>query len=187
MTINYKYVTFFQVLNLLLSLLITNSINTGVKFGPAFPSGTLERYYSASPSGMCYLELNNIMLDYTFSKLSSKINNNESFILHTVTVSYKYPFYYNDNLSFNASFGGTYNNINRKFEHGQEKAYALGLRYGIGYMQNFGDVFLQKLNPALVTNLYFNQIIQSRIWNSTQMISSNYLISLMIGLNFEIL
>ena len=176
------------MLNLLISLFIINSLDVGIKFGPDFPIGNLQRFYSTSATAGIYLQMNNVMLDYSFSKLLSKTNNNENLYLHSATISYQYPFYSKNNLSLTASFGGIYNRIIREYENGKEIGSAFGLRYGFGYEKSFGsNNLLKNLNPSLVSNLYLKQIIESRSWNSTQLLSSNYLISLMFGINLRLI
>jgi len=179
---------FLSVFNLLLSLLIINSVDIGVQFGPNIPSGNLAEFYRTSTTGSVYCEFNNFQLDYNFSKFTGKINNNEYFYLHSGILSYQYPFLKNEKRNLGAGFGGSYNRILRRYATAHEEGYALGVRYGIGYKENLlTNSFLKDLRPALISNIYLNQLIHSRNWNSTQVFSSNFLFSIMVGMNFSLL
>lgn len=172
-----------MVVNSLILLLTINSIDFGVRFGPIFPAGHLEQTYKVTAVGSLFCSVNNFELNYRFSKFSGKVNNQNYLYLHSGTIAYLYPFYHNQSRLFNAILGGSYNRIIRKFEPARESGYALGVNYGIGYKEMFADT---KFHPALLTQIYLSQIIQSHNWNSVQRITSNFLFSIMIGVSFRL-
>ncbi len=174
----------------IITLFIINAVDLGIKFGPALPSGSLEDNYKPTTalSGFCLVS--NFIIDYNYSQFRGKINGQENLLLHTITVSYEYPFYEKNNHWLNFSIGGNYNYIQRKMLSAREQTYAMGLKYGAGYKYNFPGTapdLISRLKPAAHTNLYLNQTIQTRDWNYNQIMSSNFFFSVMLGISIKIL
>jgi hypothetical protein len=167
----------------LICLLIINSIEVGAHFGPTSPTGSLANNYRLTTIGSLFGQVNNLELDYSYSKFNGKINNRDFLFLHIIGFSYQYPFLQMTNSQFTAVLGGNYNRVIRKLVSAHEASYVLGLKYGLGFNKNF--TVSEHLRPTLLSRLCLNQIIQARSWNSNQLLSSNLFISLTVGLSFR--
>jgi hypothetical protein len=179
-----------MLLTSLIALVAINTIDLGVKFGPTFPSGNLQNNYKVTTTTAGFCAVNNFVFDYSFSKFTNKINQQENLYLHSAVISYQYPAYQKNCHQINVILGGSYNYIRRRWLTANEQTYALGLRYGVGYKLSFSSTsseFVERLQPALHTNIYLNQIVQLRDWNYNQIMSSNFLFSIMLGVSFRIL
>lgn len=179
-----------MLLSSFILLFTINTVDLGIKFGPTIPSGSLGNHYktTAAISGFC--QVSNFVIDYNYSKHNSKINQQKNLLLHSITISYEYPFYQKNNHRFNISIGSNYNYIQRKMLSAREQTYAMGLKYGAGYKYSFSDTesnLITHIRPAVHTDLYLNQIIQAREWNYNQIMSSNFFFSIMFGVSFKIL
>jgi hypothetical protein len=179
-----------MLLSSLIALLVFNTVDLGVKYGPDFPSGNLQNSYKMTTTISGFSTIKNFIIDYSFSKFSSKINPQENLNLHSATIAYQYPLYEKNNHQLNISLGGNYNYLQRKWLNAKEQTYALGLRYGTGYKYSFRSTtakFIERLQLAFHTNIYINQIIQSRDWNYSEIMSSNFFFSIMVGISFRII
>lgn len=177
-----------MVVSSLVLLLTINSINLGIRFGPHIPVGNLERVYQVTTAASFFCGIKNLEIDYSFSKFTGRNNNKNLLYLNSGTIAYQYPFYQKKNRLLNMIVGASYNRIKRKLETAHEETYAMGLKYGIGYKENFGGTeLINRLRPALQIKIYLNQLIQSRNWNYSQVMSSNFFFSMMIGVSFNIL
>lgn len=179
-----------MLLNSIIFLLTINTVDLGMKFGTIFPIGNLENDYKTTTAISGFFQLSNFIIDYNYSKFNNKINQQENLSLHNVTISYEYPFYEKNNHQLNISLGGNYNYIQRKMLTAQEQTYAIGLKYGAGYKYSFSNAdsnIISRIRPAVHTNLYLNQIIQSRDWNYNQIMTSNFFFSVMFGVSIKIL
>ncbi|MCX8014954.1 MAG: hypothetical protein N2748_02945 [candidate division WOR-3 bacterium] len=174
--------------NAVILILAMNALQLGLEFGPVIPTSGLHQNYQTTSVIAGNVNLNNFQLDYRFTKLPSKINNQEYINWHTITVAYNYPFFQKGNRAFIASLGGNYNYFLRRLLRAQEKTYALGLRYGVGYQLKItGGELVDKIKPSLLATAYLNQVIQARDWNYNQIMTSNFFLSLLIGINFRVL
>jgi hypothetical protein len=177
-----------MLVNSIILLLTINSVELGVGFGPIFPTGTLERTNNTNTAGSVFCDVSNFSLDYSFSKLNSKNNTQDNLYLHSGTISIQYPFYNKNTRCLQAILGGSYNRLIRKLGIAREQSYALGVRYGIGYKEKLANVqIFNKLRPALSADIFLNQIVQTRNWNAAQLSSSNFLISIIFGISFNLL
>ncbi len=177
-----------MVVSSLILLLTINSIDLGIRFGPNFPAGNLERVYQVTTAASFFCEVKNLEIDYSFSKFTGRDNNKNLLYLNSGTIAYQYPLYQKKSRLLNMIVGASYNRIKRKLGTAHEETYAMGLKYGVGYKESFsGTELINRLRPALQTKIYLNQLIQSRNWNYNQVMSSNFFFLMMIGLSVNIL
>jgi len=167
-----------MVISSLILLLTINSIDLGLRFGPNFPVGNLERVYQVTTVASFFCGIKNLEIDYSFSKFTGRDNNKNLLYLNSGTIAYQYPFYQKKTRLFNAIIGTSYNRIKRKLGTAHEGTYAIGLKYGVGYKESLGRF-------KLVSGVYLSQIVQSRNWQSLQLSSSNFLLSLTTGVSIE--
>lgn len=159
-------------------ILLLNSLECGVQYGFNLPVTNIGRYYSPATSPTVFCSYNRFQIDYVFTQYTGKNRYNDYLYLHSVGGSFQYPFYQKKSRKVDIKFGGTYNRILRRFENGKEENYALGIRYGVGYKEILG-----RFN--FISDLYLNQIIQTRTWQSIQMLSSDFFLTMTIGFSIQ--
>jgi hypothetical protein len=169
----------------LLLLLTINSLEIGTQFGPIFPTGSLANTYQVSTTAGLFTSMNNFDLGYSYSKFASKLNTSENLFLHTIMLSYQYPFYKINNSQFLAILGANYNRIIHSLDIANEQNSVFSLRYGLGFKQNFA--ISKSLRPALLAQLNLNHILQMRSWNYSELLYSNLFISVTAGISFSFL
>jgi hypothetical protein len=176
------------VISSLIVLIAVNAINLGIGFGPNIPVGGIAQNYKTTTTATIFCTVNNLGIDYTYSKFTNKNTNIDHLSIHSTTISYQYPLFKKETHQMDIILGGNYNRIIHKFEVGVENGYAFGLRYGVGYEEKFvGSPLTDRIQPALSGRVLLNQIIQSQNWNYRQLTSSNFALSLLIGVSFRIL
>lgn len=167
---------------------LINSLELELKYGPNIPMGNLNRNYKTTSAISSALNFNNLQLAYSFTKFPSKISYQEHINWHEIALVYNYPFIKKQHNLVIALFGGNYNYFLRRMLRAEEKTYAFGLKYGLGYKQKFtGGDFVDKIKPALLAQIYLNQVIQARDWNYNQIMTSNFFLLLSLGVSFQIL
>jgi hypothetical protein len=176
------------VISSFIAIIAINTINLGIGFGPNIPVGGIAQNYKTTTTGTIFCTVNNLGIDYAYSKFTNKNTNIDHLSIHSTTISYQYPLFKKETHQMDIILGGNYNRIIHKFEIGAENGYAFGLRYGIGYQKKLvGSPLTDRIQPALSGRVLLNQIIQSQNWNYRQLTSSNFALSLLIGVSFRIL
>lgn len=169
-------------------IFVINSLELELKYGPNIPISNLNRNYQTTSAISSALNFNNFQLAYGFAKLPNKINRQEYINWHEIALVYHYPFIKKERNSMLASFGANYNYFLRRMLSVEEKTYAFGIKYGLGYKQKFtGGDFVDKIRPALLARVYLNQVIQARDWNYNQIMTSEFFLLLSLGISFQIL
>ncbi len=172
----------------LIVLIAVNAINLGIGFGPNIPVGGIAQNYKTTTTGTIFCTVNNLGIDYAYSKFTNKNTNIDHLSIHSITISYQYPLFKKETHQMDIILGGNYNRIIHKFEIGAENSYVFGLRYGLGYQEIIqGSQLIDRIKPALSGKILVNQYIQIRNWNYTQITSSNFTLALLIGISFRIL
>jgi hypothetical protein len=170
--------------SIILSVLMINSFDAGVCFGPVLPVGQLSIAYRPAANLSVFSSFNRFELSYSFAKFNNKISGNENLNLHSVILTYQYPFYTNDKQKLYGQIGTGYHGAVRTMRTNTEKGYGIGVLYGIKYQHKLADTRIQ---PGLTASIVTDQIIQSRNWQTTQVSSSAFLLKILVGIKFNLL
>ncbi|MBS4014855.1 MAG: hypothetical protein KGZ86_00215 [Candidatus Latescibacteria bacterium] len=169
---------------ILFSILMVNSLEVGVAFGPTLPAGQLSTVYRPAASLSVLSNFNRLELSYSFAKFDNKISGNENLNLHSVILAYQYPFYTNDKQKLYGQIGTGYHGAVRTMQTNTEKGYGIGILYGIKYQHKLSDTRIQ---PGLTASLITDQIIQSRNWQTMQISSSAFVLKALVGIQIKLL